>query len=210
MTATITPIRPTLRPNVDVSKSIIAGIKATALAASTDAARPIVTNVLITIRDGVIKLVATDSYMLFVTDLLYHDMPIGTDLSFMVRAKDLVAALPKGSDRNRLLELDVTDSTFTICDATSGATSTIAVQEGTFPDWRSLITSQRPDRWYSVAFNPKKLAVIAKAADIFRGTGDDTPLIYTPGGTELKPQHWEMTIIDRGTFYALFMPVRIR
>jgi DNA polymerase III sliding clamp (beta) subunit (PCNA family) len=199
---------PSISMTMDETKSFVAGVKATAIGASTDPVRDILTNVLVIIGDGHIKLVSTNSYMLFVTTLgPYPDMPKDMDITFMVKAKALVTALPK---RNALMRLDINldANRLSVIDHGPGTETMLPLEPGTYPDWQSLIREDKPTLPLTVGMNPKFLADIGKAADIFRGK-TDAPIRFRTGQTEMKPMFFDMTVIDQGTFFALLMPVRL-
>jgi DNA polymerase III sliding clamp (beta) subunit (PCNA family) len=203
-TATITP---TITLSISETENFRLAAKATAIAASTDAARDILACVKIYVGDGEIKFVATNTYMLFVTTIPMLDMPVGLTGEYMLRAKTLIDALPKKKGEPITLELN--DESLTIANASTGAFGTVPNHPGTFPQWQSLITHEQAKAPFKVGFNPKYLGDICKAAVTFRGTNDNAPIALDLGGSELKPQHFTLHIVDRGTFYALIMPVRL-
>ena len=194
---------------VDESASFIAAAKATALAIAGDAGRPILNNVLIEISDNEMRLVATNSYVLFVSTLLVPELDPTTEMSMMVDAKQLLTAIPKG--RNPMLTLGFDERTVTITDSLTASATTIAVQPGTFPSWRNLDQSdKRPTEVFDVGFSPKYLALVGKAGELFRGKRyEGAPLSYISGTTALQPAYFTMRCVDRGTFHALIMPVRL-
>jgi DNA polymerase III sliding clamp (beta) subunit (PCNA family) len=201
-------VLPTIDFSLDETASFVAGVKATALGASTDPVRDILTNILVIVGDGHIKLVSTNSYMLFVTTLgPYPDMPKDMDLTFMVKAKALVTAMPK---RNAVIQLRVNEDAhrLTITEVGSDIGTVLPLEPGTFPDWQSLIKDETATLPLTVGINPKWMVDIGKAADIFRGK-KDIPIRFRTGPTELKPMFFDMTCVDRGTFFALLMPVRL-
>lgn len=196
---------PTMTLTIDETENFRAAVKATALGASTDAARDILTCIKIYIGDGEIKFVATNSYMLFVTTIGFLDMPKDWNREYMLRSKTLLDALPKKKGEPITLELN--ENSLTVANASTGAFGVIPNHPGTFPDWQNLITDAKADHPFTVGFNPKLLGDICKAAALFRT--HDEPVAFTLGGSELKPQHFNLRVIDRGTFYALIMPVRL-
>lgn len=203
-TATITP---TITLNQAESENFSLAVKATALGASTDAAREILTCIKVYVGDGEIKFVASNSYMLFVTTIGLLDMPKDLHGEYLLKAKTLIDALPK--KKSEPIHLELHDEALTIANAATGAFGTVPNHPGDFPQWQNLITDAKASEPFTVGFNPKLLGDICKAAALFRGKEDRVPLRFTLGGSELKPQHFHLDIIDRGTFYALIMPVRI-
>lgn len=203
----IATITPTITLTQAETENFCLAVKATALGASTDAVRDILTCIKIYVGDGEIKFVATNSFMLFVTTIGLLDMPKDMKGEYLLKAKTLTDALPRKKGEPITLELN--DESLTIANAATGAFGTVPNHPGTFPEWQNLITDAKPDAPFTVGFNPKLLGDICKAAALFRGKQDRVPVRFTLGGSELKPQHFHLDIVDRGTFYALLMPVRI-
>lgn len=203
----IATLSPTITLTQTETENFRLAVKATALGASTDAARDILTCIKLYVGDGEIKFVATNSYMLFVTTIGLLDMPKDMKGEYLLKAKTLVDALPKKKGEPITLELN--DESLTVANAATGAFGTVPNHPGTYPEWQNLITDAKADTPFTVGFNPKLLGDICKAASLFRGSDDRVPMRLTLGGSELKPQHFNIDIVDRGSFYALLMPVRI-
>ena len=215
---TITATKPDLDMclTLDESNGFIAGVKAVTTSASTDPVRGILNNVLINVKDGEVKLVATNSYMLTVVTLgPYLNMPEDVDVEFMVNAKQLKAAMPTGT-KNQLTLL-VENSGLVI--STENSTAGMVFEDGTFPQWQNLgagITVETNGAGVDFKVNPKLMAQLAKQAEIFRGRNDESPIYFKAAEANvkdnrapaMKPIHMTCTVIDRGTWYGLLMPVR--
>ena len=130
---TLTPTK-TVYLDVDETASFIAGVKAVATSASTDAARPILGDILIELADNTITLSATNSYMLSIVTLQVS-CP-GMNESLHVNAKNLVKAMPTGS--KNLMGLEVNDESLAI--AVDGGLRCLPKEDGEFPNIKGLTT----------------------------------------------------------------------
>ncbi|MBI5088546.1 MAG: DNA polymerase III subunit beta [Actinobacteria bacterium] len=110
-------------------------------AASTDEARPILTGVLLTAENDGLRLVATDSYRLAVSDLPGVSV-LGADQKVIVPGRapsELQRVLGMGTEL--VLRLGERDATFEI-----GSTRlTTRLIEGEFPNYRQLIPASHPN-----------------------------------------------------------------
>jgi len=194
----------------DDSASLIAGIKAVAGSAATDHFRDILTNILVTIEDNVVKLVATNSYMLTVITLKpWFDLPPGK-FEFMVEAKSLVQGMPKAK-KNESLQVGYDQEAGTMSFTNQSGGSYIATfREGTFPAWENLTTDRetRATEPVTIGLNPALVANLMKQAHVFRGK-TDVPVVIQAPLTEMKPVHMHCNVVDRGEWYGLLMPVRL-
>lgn len=205
----------TIDLTVDESQSFIAGVKAVATSASDDPARPVICNVLVRIKSNVIEIVATNSYMLTVVTLgPYPTMKASTDIEFMVNAKAFAKAMPTGSKNQLTLAID--DDGIAIVG--QGTSSLILFDKGgTFPNWENLgdgINVKTNGEGVDFKVNPKLIEILAKQAKVFRGKTEE-PIFFKAAernskGLEpaMKPIHMTCTVVDRGTWYGLLMPVR--
>jgi hypothetical protein len=192
---------------VDASANLTAAVKATALAAALPSdGRTIIAGVQIILADNTLKFVATNSYVLHVTTIAAHQVDAATNGQWLVDAKQLVAAMPK---RNEMVTLRFGERDVTVLNHSAGTSTLLPLIEGTFPNWENLITETKTPTTEPVGYSPKHLGTVCKAGELFRAkVAEGAPLRLVQGETELKPSHLEMTIVDRGTFFALIMPVR--
>ena len=185
--------------NIEDSAAIIDAVKAVATSIRKDKTRgrrPVLENVLIEISDGQIKLVATNGYVLTVIEL---DLPgINTDdaETFHIDGKDLLRALPTGT-RN-IITLDTeTTAAFTI--ESGDKSTTLAKQEGEYPNWESLmIGSDVPTNGagYDFTVSPALMSTLFKQAETFRGKKNEAPVTVKASEATMKPIH--MSAADSG------------
>jgi hypothetical protein len=209
MTATITALPTTIDCdfNIDASVNLTAAVKAAALAAALPSeGRPIISGVQIILEDNTLRFVATNSYVLHVVTITADTAPDAQG-HWLVDAKQLVVAMPK---RNEVVTLRFDEREVTVLNHSTRSSTVLPLIEGSFPNWQNLITTTTTPTTEPVGYSPKYLGVVCKAGEIFRTKlADGAPLCLRQGETELKPSHFEMNVVDRGTFFALLMPVRI-
>lgn len=229
MTATITPIRPVAEVSklafatADLSKAAVNGINAAIGGASTDAARAVVTKVLIQFVDGKLKLLTTNTYRANRVYLTALDGEHKDSVPFLVDAKQLKAAMPKPSvfkstGNARLTvayypgerELDAgqfyltwdNEQRIVLADPDKGSA-------GTYPNVEDLIEGTLNDKGVTteaVCYNPAFLADIAREAKLIN---KDRYVRVLPGSSPLKPAMFTTQDPDNGTTYeCLLMPVR--
>ena len=115
-------------------------LKQVVRAASTDDARGVLTGVLVTSVDGVLRLVATDSYRLAIRDIAASVLPDGSRFVVPARALNELQRLLGGAET---VSIDITDNdaTFTI-----GSTRLVTrLISGTFADYQRLIPPSPPN-----------------------------------------------------------------
>ena len=115
-------------------------LKQVVRAASTDDARGVLTGVLVTSVDGVLRLVATDSYRLAIRDVAASVLPDGSRFVVPARALNELQRLLGGAES---VSIDITenDATFTI-----GSTRLVTrLISGTFADYQRLIPPSPPN-----------------------------------------------------------------
>lgn len=111
-------------------------------AASSDDARPVLTGVLLSAHDAGLRLVATDSYRLAIRDVADANV-LQSDQSVLVPSKaldELRRLLTTSEDVK--VRLDEQEITF----AVGNVRLTSRLIEGQFPDYRSLVPSNYPNR----------------------------------------------------------------
>jgi hypothetical protein len=197
-----------LNLNAEVAASFIAAVKAVSTSASTDPARPVLENLQFVITPTNIKVSATNSYMLTIVKMP-HECYLGNDFNetFMLKTKPLVKLMPTGKTAPLSIYFDDMSVTFT---NGLGMSSKMLKEQGTFPNVGSLTVDRDKEIDTPVEFgvNPKYMAVLAKQADVFRGKHEESKMNFKPAETSMKPIHMWTTVVDRGEWYGLLMPMR--
>ena len=194
--------------NQKVTESFIAAVKAASTSASTDPARPILENLEIVLTPTDIKISATNNYMLTIVTMP-HECVVsdGFTETFMLKAKPLVKSMPTGKCLPMTICFNDLSVTF---ENDLGLTSTLRKEAGNFPNVNSLTGGRDVPVSDAVNFavNPKLMSVLAKQADVFRGKRDESKMNFKPAETTFKPIHMWTTVVDRGEWYGLLMPMR--
>jgi len=194
--------------NQKVTESFIAAVKAVSTSASTDPARPVLENLQIVLTPTNIKVSATNSYMLTVVTMP-HGCVLDDDFAetFMLKAKPLVKSMPTGKCLPMTICFNDLSVTF---ENDLGLTSTLRKEAGNFPDVSGITVGRDVPVSDAVYFavNPKLMSVLAKQADVFRGKADESKMNFKPAETTFKPIHMWTTVVDRGEWYGLLMPMR--
>ena len=154
----------TLPLDMTSTANLVAAVKATAIGCSTDQVREILTNVLVIVGDGEMKFVATNSYMLFVTSIGGIEMPAGYHAEFMIKGKQLVAAMPKAK---ALVQLIIDHDSLIIHDPINRTDTQLRMQEGTFPNWQNLIAEDKALTAARLALIKAMALTIASGLEIF-------------------------------------------
>jgi hypothetical protein len=217
MTTITTTTRTLVDVKADDARRVLAAIRAAAVAASTDAARPPLTCVLwdATADDG-LRLVATDSYRLAVASVEQQSLSVAPDQVLLPAS--LVAPLLKAATPSRVrrgegrvcLRIVADDETVTAALTVGDAETMFSARTltGTFPDYRAL---GGPDgvgdqaECCVSAFNAAYLAdlnAIAKALDL------RLPTVRLVGVDARKPSTWDV-LGDRVAVRYLLMPVAV-
>jgi len=197
-----------LRLSIDESASFIAAVKAVATSASTDKGRPILCDILIEIEPTKITLSATNSYMLSIVTMEGPGWLNNINAKFHVNAKELVKAMPTG--RSNTIDIEVVDKSLVI--EANGTLRYIPKGDGEFPNIKGLTAGYEVKTdgvGVDFGINPKLMSVLIKQADVFRGKANEgVPVRIKAAETDMKPIHMKCTVIDRGEWYGLIMPVR--
>lgn len=119
-------------PGADLAKALARVIRA----ASTDEARPVLTGVLWTVEAGSLKLVATDSYRLAVSEVLVKEGPAQSQAIIPGRAlSELVRHIAAAGEDEVEIWLGDNQAAFKV-----GHTRLVTrLIEGEFPNWKNLI-----------------------------------------------------------------------
>jgi DNA polymerase III subunit beta len=129
---------------------LVSGLRQVVRVASTDDARPLLTGVLFTSEEGVVRLVATDSYRLALRDLEgTKSVSEMKDVLVPARALAELQRLPGGDsgtgDKSRVrVGLDARAITFSY----TNVSITTRLIEGTYPDYHQLIPEHYPNRMH--------------------------------------------------------------
>jgi DNA polymerase-3 subunit beta len=165
-------------------------------AASSEESRPILTGVLMAAENGGIRLVATDSYRLAVRDLPGVGV-LAEDQKVLIPSRaltELLRLLGPGGASQVTLQLGAHDATFGLPSDSAGGAVTLTTRliEGEFPNYRSLIPAQYPNR-LTVGREPlldalRRVKLLAREAT-------------TPVRIALRPAGIELTVMtaDWGT-----------
>ena len=130
---------PDLAGSVQVDgDTLVAAIAQVVIAASNDAARPILTGVLIENTDRGLRLVATDSYRLAVRDLL---VDVRVDGSALVPARGLREL--SRTVASTVIDVAIHDREAVF--ASNKGSLSIRLIEGTFPNYRQLLPQKYPN-----------------------------------------------------------------
>lgn len=193
-------------------------LRAAAVAAGTDMARPIITAVAIRVHDEV-KIQATDSYRLIDTAFSDEVEFVGAGEpsygDFLLPAKELVGAIVAaekavgGKARARSaqakLKVSTVDYTWTL---TAGDFSMSGrLLDGTYPDTATLFPEKTIQVDGVVAWNPGFLAGLEA---VRKALGADTTVpAKLVAATSHKPAWWEIQNHGYAVVNYLLMPVRV-
>ncbi len=153
-------------------------------AASSDDARPVLTGVLLSAHDAGLRLVATDSYRLAIRDLADAKV-LQTDQSVLIPSKalgELARLLNSSEDVN--VRLDEQEITFSIGEIRL----TSRLIEGQFPDYRSLVPDNYPNRLR--VDRDVLLEAVRRVKLLVRDT-------TTPVRMALRPDSVELTVVSQ-------------
>ena len=179
---------PTLPATGSTSTSIPAGELVEALrqvvrASSTDDARPLLTGVLFTNEEGTLRLVATDSYRLALSDLAGR-AAIAGDRDLLVPSRALnelqriSSSLPEDTEVG--VALSDTEVTFTAGETTISS----RLIDGAYPDHRQLIPASYPNRLH--LGKESILAALRRARLLVRDNTTSVRLTMHASGVDLK------------------------
>ena len=115
-------------------------LKQVVRAASTDDARGVLTGVLVTSVDGVLRLVATDSYRLAIRDIAASVLPDGSRFVVPARALNELQRL-LGAAESVSIDITDNDATFTI----GNMRLVTRLISGTFADYQRLVPPSPPN-----------------------------------------------------------------
>jgi DNA polymerase-3 subunit beta len=194
-------------------------IKQVIFAAATDDARPVLTGVLLTCKDGQLRLVATDTHRLAVRECGVVNIH-GADFNAVipVRAISEIGRLVSGEvgdgepgDRQVVLSFSENQVQFETKDSKTGASTTLISRliEGQFPSYERVV----PQTWErrltiereSISAAVKRASIVARAEGsanrlVMRveGEGDSSKLILTATNGNLGNAFEEIDIAKEG------------
>ena len=141
-------------PNVAAASAPMSAIDASALAeglrqvvraSSNDDARPLLTGVLFTTTDNVLRMVATDSYRLALRDLAVNTGKV-SDEDILVPARSLTELQRLTNAAQEGATVGIAASKNEISFTTGNVTISTRLLEGTYPDYRQLIPDSYPNQ----------------------------------------------------------------
>lgn len=169
------------------------GLRQVVRAASNDDARPLLTGVLLTNEQGVIRLVATDSYRLALRDLEGTSGLTGAeDILVPARALAELQRLSTTGDtgtagseeKNGPTDVGVTTGTNEITFTHGSVRISTRLLEGTYPDYRQLIPDHYPNRLH--LGKETLISALRRVRLLVRDNTTPVRLSMRPGGVDLS------------------------
>ncbi len=183
----------------------IRAIKAVALAASKDPARPVLNGVHLKCLDGELVIEATDGYRL-------HRAVAGSleaDFEALIPAAWLVTTISQVKPGKGPTKLELTETRASI--SNDMETRSVALIAGEYPDCASLIEKYealKHDPKTEIAVNPRYFADVLKACELFAGDGTWGAARFRVASEALRPLRFDVSNAER-KFLGLLMPVRV-
>jgi DNA polymerase-3 subunit beta len=164
--------------------SLVEGLRQVVRAASTDDARPLLTGVLMTTEEDVVRLVATDSYRLALRDL--------RDTKAIVEAPEILVPARALAELQRLPGLggeegsgvEVTAGTHEITFRLGPVEIRTRLLDGAYPDYRQLIPNQYPNRLH--VGKESLLGALRRVRLLVRDNTTPVRLSMRQGGVDLS------------------------
>ncbi len=164
--------------------SLVDGLRQVVRAASTDDARPLLTGVLMTTEEGVVRLVATDSYRLALRDLRdTKAIPDAPEILVPARALGELQRLP-GLGGEESGGVEVTASTHEITFRLGPVEIRTRLLDGAYPDYRQLIPNQYPNRLH--VGKESLLGALRRVRLLVRDNTTPVRLSMRQGGVDLS------------------------
>jgi DNA polymerase-3 subunit beta len=166
--------------------TLIDGLRQVVRAASTDDARPLLTGVLMTTEDEVVRLVATDSYRLALRDLRdTKAIPEAPEILVPARALAELQRLPGiGTGGEEAGGVEVTAGTHEITFRVGPVEIRTRLLDGSYPDYRQLIPSQYPNRLH--VGKESLLGALRRVKLLVRDNTTPVRLSMRQGGVDLS------------------------
>ncbi len=167
-----------------VGPALIDGLRQVVRAASTDDARPLLTGVLMTAEDNVVRLVATDSYRLALRDLRdTKAIPDAPKVLVPARAFGELQRLPGLGDSDSS-GIEVTLGTHEITFKVGAVEIRTRLLDGSYPDYRQLIPSEYPNRLH--VGKESLLGALRRVRLLVRDNTTPVRLSMRQGGVDLS------------------------
>ncbi len=164
--------------------SLMEGLRQVVRAASTDDARPLLTGVLMTNEEGVVRLVATDSYRLALRDLKdTKAIPDAPEILVPARALAELQRLP-GLGGGEAGGVEVTAGTHEITFRLGPVEIRTRLLDGAYPDYRQLIPNQYPNRLH--VGKESLLGALRRVRLLVRDNTTPVRLSMRQGGVDLS------------------------
>jgi len=167
--------------------SLVEGLRQVVRAASTDDARPLLTGVLMTTEDEVVRLVATDSYRLALRDLRdTKAVPDTGDVLVPARALAELQRLPglSGGAGDDGGGVEVIPGTHEITFRFGSVEIRTRLLDGSYPDYRQLIPNQYPNRLH--VGKESLLGALRRVRLLVRDNTTPVRLAMRHGGVDLS------------------------
>lgn len=166
--------------------NLVDGLRQVVRAASTDDARPLLTGVLMTTEEEVVRLVATDSYRLALRDLRdTKAIPDAPEILVPARALAELQRLPglagAGDDGGGV---EVTAGAHEITFRVGPVEIRSRLLDGSYPDYRQLIPSQYPNRLH--VGKESLLGALRRVRLLVRDNTTPVRLSMRQGGVDLS------------------------
>jgi DNA polymerase-3 subunit beta len=183
------PVAKTSEPMTQLSEDALGeAIRQVVRAASHDDGRPLLTGVLLSRLDGVLRLVATDSYRMALRDLSgANTIPGEEDLLVPARALSELQRLPGGAAEGPdAHHVGVAASSNEITFWQGKVQITTRLLEGRYPDYKQLIPDQYPNRLH--LGKESFLAALRRVQLLVRDNTTPVRLSMRSGGVDLAVQ----------------------
>jgi len=167
--------------------ALVDGLRQVVRAASTDDARPLLTGVLMTTEDDVVRLVATDSYRLALRDLRdTKAIPDAPEILVPARALAELQRLPGlgGGASENAGGVEVTAGTHEITFRAGSVEIRTRLLDGSYPDYRQLIPEQYPNRLH--VGKESLLGALRRVRLLVRDNTTPVRLSMRQGGVDLS------------------------
>ncbi len=167
-----------------VGPALVEGLRQVVRAASTDDARPLLTGVLMTSEDDMVRLVATDSYRLALRDLRdTKAIPQTPEVLVPARALSELQRIPGLGDDNSA-GIEVTTGAHEITFKVGAVEIRTRLLDGSYPDYRQLIPNQYPNRLH--VGKESLLGALRRVRLLVRDNTTPVRLSMRQGGVDLS------------------------
>lgn len=162
---------------------LVEALRQVVRASSSDDARPLLTGVLFTNEDGILRLVATDSYRLALCDLEGRKAIAGDrDLLVPSRALTELQRISSGAAPDVEIGVALSDTEVTFSVADTQVSSRLI--DGAYPDYRQLIPASYPNRLH--LGKETVLAALRRARLLVKDNTTSVRLTMHASGVDLR------------------------